>query len=269
MLVSTKVISAFAGVGSMAGLVVAIGGVILVIISVTDKIPVSSCLSDGRGVSKERQELLMRSQFLVGVPFLIGGILAFIGGVVGGWAGFKGNKRGLKQTAFAEAIAFVAALLGAFRAWELAIIFGDICEQFMCADECTSMWGECAKPDVCCECTGGMTKTAAMCKSAHDWSCDCAGRKTIGLVFALVTCAFTLLASSCACGATWCFPEVFDYGQMEPTGEEDGEFGIVVGKPIDAPSDLVVGKAIGETDDFGVVMGSPVERPEFGEKALD
>jgi len=251
MLVSTKVISAFAGVGSMAGLVVAIGGVILVIISVTDKIPVSSCLSDGRGVSKERQELLMRSQFLVGVPFLIGGIIAFIGGIVGGWAGFNGNKRGLKQTAFAEAIAFVAALLGAFRAWELVIIFGDICEDFVCGDGCSSMWSECIKPNVCCDCTLGLMKTAAMCKSAHDWSCDCASRKTVGLVIAIVTCVFTMVASTMACGATCCCPDSFDYAQMEPTGDEDGEFGVVVGKPVDVPEDL------------GVVVGKPVDLKEL------
>lgn len=233
---STKVIGTVAGVGSVAGLLVAIGGIVLVILSVTDKIPTSSCLSNGWGISKELQEAFVFGQFIVGVPFLLGGIFACAGGIIGGWAGFTGNKRGLSCTAWAEGLAFVFALLGAILAWKLAARFGELCGNFECGASCADQWQECVKENVCCDCRSEAGKALAMCKSAHDWACDCESRKTGGLVLSVVTCIFTIVGSTCGCGATCCCPDSFEYAQLAPTGES-GEYGgevegTVVGKVV-------------------------------------
>lgn len=236
MRVSTKVIGTVAGLGSVAGLLVAVGGIVLVIVSVTDKIPTSSCLSGGWGISKDLQEAFAVGQLVVGMPFLLGGLFALVGGVVGGWAGWNGSRRGLTCTAWADGIACALALMGGILAWKLAAQFGELCKGFDCADTCELKWSECSKPDVCCQCGGPQGKALAMCKSAHDWACDCETRKLVGFVLATITCSFTLIGSACGCGATCCCTDYFDYAQMVPTGAA-GEYGgeveeVVVGKPV-------------------------------------
>lgn len=239
MKVSTKVIGWVAGIGSIVGLCVGIGGIILVIISVTDKIPISSCLSNGWGISAEHQNAFVKGQLLVGVPFLVAGVLAMVGGVIGGWAGFAGNKKGLTCTAWAEGISFVFALQGAYLAFKLAKSFGELCNEFDCSDSCGSLWKECMKNDVCCDCTKGIGQEAAMCKSAHDWACNCESRKTAGFILAIFTCFFTIISSSLGCGATCLCQDMFEYAQMAADEEMEGVFGgevqgNVVGKPVEA-----------------------------------
>jgi len=228
---STKLIGAISAGGSLAGLIVAVVGVVLASISMADKVPLSSCLSSGEGINKKQQDAVHEAQLFAGAPLVIGGILAFIGGLVGTWGGFTGNKRGLTWTALLEGFACAFAAQGGQLAWELGKILDAMCDTYKCGDTCALKSAECGKANVCCDCTTDPLVVQALCESTHSWVCDCASRKTVTLAFAVITVIFTLIASTCGCSATCLCQDRFDYGSLESEEPDDNQ-GNVVGQPV-------------------------------------
>lgn len=241
MKISTKVISAAAGIASVSGLLVALAGIVLVVVSVANNIPTSKCLSNGWGITEEQQQEFSRGQIYVGIPFVMAGFFCLIGGVVGSWAGWTGNKTGLTITAYAEWFAFVFAFQGAYLAHKLAEGCGGFCNSFDCSDFCGARWEECLNPKVCCDCSGKVGEELAMCKPSKDWACSCADRKTAGIVIAICTMLFTLVPACLGCGATWCCQDNFySYGVIGQDDVDDDNF----------PKGRVVGQATVMNDDL-------------------
>lgn len=213
------------------------------IVVMTSSIPQSNCawgIGDSSiGIDKNEQHNIDRALKYVGLPTLVGGLVSLMGGVVGTFGGFKAHKFGICAEAALNGIAGTLMIFACLSALGWSASFASLCDDYQCGstyacdpDRFLFDGGACAickLPDVCCKDVGSETLVA--CVETVNWACDMKGKKITAMMITLVGAIFTILASSCGCGALCCCVESFT--EMMPTSEpHTGNAPVVVGQPV-------------------------------------
>lgn len=236
MTCSVKIIGGLSVATALLGLIVIIMGIVIT----TSSHPETRCGGQLFGYDQEDKDKSDTAVKIIGLPSLLGGVLALTGGAVGAFGGFKNNKCGIFSEAIVNGIGggiLVVALLGAVG---FSAVFADICDNYECkVDSCRAT--ACVQyDDLCCKgCPfghdspggGGLTITPH-CKEVVDWMCEMKTKKIVCAIFAGLACVITIVASCCGCGFACCCPQSFVENQIPPA--MPGVAGAVVGQPVDA-----------------------------------
>lgn len=212
------------GLPAIVSFVLALPVIIVGIVIMTSSLPESRCGTSAT-VTKTDKDNADRFLMIITWPFLVGGILALIGGGIGAHGGCTVNKSSICCSSVTLGISAGFAFIGAMAAMFFAGVFSRVCDDYECGKVCSRAYSSsyaramCNKPDVCCDSL--CVKTT--CKPSHDWFCDMGTKKTMGMLIGIIGIIVFTTASCCGCAACCCCPDSFAEsaklkgGQAAPT----------------------------------------------------